>query len=78
MDLQTLLTFATEAAGEEEVSKTPFYVAGIALTLFALAVSAIGIRAHGDWPTSRSAARAAMGLCLVLVALTMASAVITG
>ena len=78
MDLQSLLTLATEAAGEEETSKTPFYVAGIALTVFAVLVSAIGIRSHGHWPSSGGTARAVMGLALLLVAATTASAVITG
>jgi hypothetical protein len=78
VDLHALLTFATEAAGEEETSKTAFYVAGSALTAFAVVVAALGIRAHGHWPSSRGAARAVMGLALVLVVLTMASAVITG
>jgi len=76
--LQALLTFATEAAGEEETSKTPFYVAGIALTAFAVIVSAIGIRAHGRFPDSPGVTRLVMGLALALVALTLASAVITG
>jgi hypothetical protein len=75
--LHALLTFATEAAGEEETSKTAFYVSGIALTVFAVIVSALGIRAHGHWPSSRGAARVVMGLAALLVALTMASAVIT-
>ncbi len=78
MDLQTIIVFATEAAGEEETSKTPFYAAGIALTAFAVIVSAIGIRAHGHWPGSPGTARAVMGLCALLVAATMATAVITG
>ena len=76
--LHALLTFAAEAAGEEEPSKTAFYVTGIALTVFAVIVAALGIRAHGHWPSSRGAARMVMGLAVVLVALTMASAVITG
>ena len=78
MLLQALITFATEAAEHEETSKTPFYVAGIALTVFAVIVSAIGIRAHGHWPGSPGTARAVMGVCAVLVAATMATAVITG
>ena len=61
----------------EETSKTPFYVAGIVLTVFAVVVSAIGIRAHGHWPSSPGAARAVMGLGALLVAATMATAVIT-
>lgn len=76
MDLATLI--ATAAEGGEETSKTPFYVAGIVLTAFAVVVSAIGIRAHGHWPSSPGTARAVMGLGALLVAATMATAVITG
>jgi hypothetical protein len=68
----------TAAEGGEETSKTAFYVSGIALTVFAVIVAALGIRAHGHWPASRGASRMVMGLAFVLVALTMASAVITG
>ena len=68
----------TAAEGGEETSKTPFYVAGILLTVFAVVVSAIGIRAHGHWPSSPGAARGVMALGAVLVAATLATAVITG
>ena len=78
MLLQALITFATEAAEHEETSKTPFYVAGIALTVFAVIVSAIGIRAHGHWPELAGTARGVMGLCALLVVATMATAVLTG
>ena len=73
--LELLLTAAEHG---EETSKTPFYVAGIALTVFAVVVSAIGIRAHGQWPGSTATSRAVVAVCLVLVAATMATAVITG
>jgi hypothetical protein len=69
---------ATAAEGEEESSKTLFYVAGIALTVFALVIAAIGIRGHENFPPSRGAARAVMALAFLLVAFTMASAVLTG
>ena len=69
---------ATAAEGAEETSKTPFYVAGIALTVFALVVAAIGIRGHENFPPSPGAARAVMGLAVLLVAATMATAVLTG
>ena len=69
---------ATAAEGGEETSKTLYYVAGIALTLFALVISAIGIRGHERFPPSRGAARAVMALAALLVAFTMASAVLTG
>jgi hypothetical protein len=73
--LELLLTAAEHG---EETSKTPFYVAGIALTVFAVIVSAIGIRAHGHWPGSAGTSRVVMGICAILVAATMATAVITG
>jgi hypothetical protein len=69
---------ATAAEHAEETSKTPYYVAGIALVLFAVIVSALGIRSHGHWPASPGAARAVMGLGALLVAATMATAVLTG
>jgi hypothetical protein len=74
--LTTLL--ATAAEGEEESSKALFYVAGILLTVFALVIAAIGIRGHERFPPTGGAARAVMGLCALLVAFTMAAAVITG
>jgi len=75
--LLTLLATAAEA-GEEETSKTLYYVAGIALTVFALIVAAIGIRGHEHFPRTKGAARGVMLLAAALVAFTMASAVITG
>jgi hypothetical protein len=75
--LSSLLATAAEG-GEEETSKTLFYVAGIALTVFALVIAAIGIRGHEHFPSSRGAARGVMLLAVALVAFTMASAVITG
>jgi hypothetical protein len=73
--LELLLTAAENG---EEASKTPFYVAGIALTVFAVIVAAIGITSHGHWPSSTAVARGVMGLGVVLVAATMATAVLTG
>jgi hypothetical protein len=69
---------ATAAEGGEETSKTAFYVAGIALTVFALVIAAIGIRGHEHFPRTAGAARGVMGLAVLLVALTMATAVLTG
>jgi hypothetical protein len=69
---------ATAAEGAGETSKTPFYIAGIALTVFALVIAAIGIPRHESFPPTRGAARAVMGLAVLLVAATMATAVLTG
>ena len=68
-----LITFAAE-----EASKTPYYICGLALAAFAVIISAIGISRHETFPSSAGATRAVMGLALVLVVATMASAVLTG
>jgi hypothetical protein len=74
--LHALITFA--AAEGEEGSKTAYYVAGGALAAFAVIISAIGIRGHDSFPPGKGAARGVMVLAAVLVAATMASAVLTG
>jgi hypothetical protein len=74
--LGTLLLAVAEA-GEEEPSKTLFYIAGILLTVFALVIAAIGIRGHETFPGSSGRARAVMGLAALLVAFTTVSAVVT-
>jgi hypothetical protein len=68
-----LITFAAE-----EPSKTPYYVAAGALAVFAVIISAIGIRGHETFPPSKGAARAVMAIAALIVAATMASAVLTG
>jgi hypothetical protein len=68
-----LITFAAE-----EASKTPYYIAGGALVAFAVIISAIGIARHETFPASKRASRAVMALAAILVAATMASAVLTG
>jgi hypothetical protein len=65
-------------AAEEHSSKVPYYIAGIVLAAFAVIVSAIGISRHETFPPSAGAARAVIGLAVVLVVATMASAVLTG
>jgi hypothetical protein len=74
--LTALITFAATEEGHE-TSKTFFYVAGGALAVWAVVVSAIGIRAHETFPPSKSAARGVMGISVGLILLAMASAVIT-
>lgn len=74
--LATLIAFAAEAA--EESSKTLFYVFGGLLVVWAIGVSALGIRAHESFPPSRSAARGVIAISVVLILCAMASAVITG
>ena len=73
--LTALITFAAEEGAEP--SKTLFYICGGLLAVWALVVSAIGIRAHETFPPTKSAARGVMTISIVLVVLAMASAVIT-
>jgi len=68
-----LILAASEGA---EVSKTPFYLTGGLLTLFAVAVGALGVVRH-DFPSSRGATTGVLGLGAVLVVATMATAVLT-
>jgi membrane protein DedA with SNARE-associated domain len=70
--LSALITFAAETP-----NKTFFYICGGALVVWALVLSAIGIRSHESWPPTASAARTVMTISIVLVLLAMASAVIT-
>ena len=74
--LATLIAFAAEEA--EESSKALFYVCGGLLAVWALVVSAIGIKSHATFPPSQGAARGVMAISAVLVLAAMASAVITG
>jgi hypothetical protein len=76
--LPAVLTLLAAAAHEEETSKTLFYVAGAILAAFAVIISIIGIRGHETFPASKGAARGIMALAAILVAFTMASAIITG
>ena len=71
--LATLITFAAE-----EGSKTAYYICGGVLAAFAVIISAIGIRGHDSFPGSQGAYRGVIGLAIVLVLATMASAVLTG
>ena len=71
--LQALIVMAAEG----EPSKAPFYISGGALAAFAVVVGVIGIRGHETFPPGPGAARAVMGLAMVLVAATMATAILT-
>ena len=76
MLLATLIAFAAEEGAEP--NKTLFYVCGGALVAFAVIVGGLGVMRHENFPPSAGAARGIMLLAAALVALTMASAVITG
>jgi hypothetical protein len=62
------------AAGEP--SKVPFYIAGGVLVVYAVALAAVGIN-RPAFPGNQREARAVMGVGLVLVAITIAMAIIT-
>ena len=74
--LVTVLGAAAEHAKEEHTDKTPFYVAGPVVGVWAVVVSVIGIRAP-DFPRSPGQARGVMGLSALLVAATLAAAMLT-
>jgi hypothetical protein len=65
------------AAGDAAPSKAPFYLCAGALVVFALALSAVGAARHETFPPSRGLATLLIGVCIVLVAGTMVTAVIT-
>jgi hypothetical protein len=73
--LATLIAFAAEEGAEP--SKTLFYICGGVLVVWALAVSAMGIRGHETFPPTKSAARGVMAISVVLILAAMGSAVIT-
>jgi len=73
--LAALLLAAEEAA---EPSKTPFYIFASALVVFALIIGFVGTARHETFPSSKGVMRGIIGLGAVLVAGTMATAVLTG
>jgi hypothetical protein len=73
--LAYLIAFAAEEGSEP--SKTLFYICGGVLVVWAVAVSAMGIRAHDTFPPSPGAARGVMAISVLLILAAMGSAVIT-
>jgi hypothetical protein len=74
--LSAFITLAAEQA--DKPNKTAFYIAGGLLVVFALSVSFIGVKRIETFPASKGQARGLMGLAVLLVAATMAAAVLTG
>jgi hypothetical protein len=72
-----MLTALITLAAAEHTNKTLFYICGGALAVWAVVVSAIGIRAHESFPPTPRAARTVITVSVVLVLLAMASAVLT-
>jgi hypothetical protein len=59
-----------------EPSKTPFYIAGGVLALYAVALAGVGLT-KPSFPFSERGARGVMALSFVLVAIAIAMAVVT-
>ena len=72
--LAALLLAAEEAA---EPNKTPFYIFATALVAFALIVGFVGSARHETFPSSKGVMRGVIGVGALLVAGTMATAVLT-
>jgi hypothetical protein len=66
------------AAEGAEPSKTPFYIAGGLLVLFAVVMSVVGTRGAETFPATKGTRNAICAVAALLVAATMATAVITG
>jgi len=64
------------AVDEHEPSKTPFYIAGGILALWAVLLGFIGLRSE-SFPATKSAARGVMGISALLVVVALAAALIT-
>jgi hypothetical protein len=73
--LHGLLLLAT-VAEEAEPSKTPFFIVGGLLALWAVLVSVIGLRSP-DFPRGPGAARGVMAITAVLMVAAMATSIIT-
>ncbi len=74
LDALTTVFAATEG---HETSKTLFYVVGGILAVFAVLVSALGISRIATFPSSKGQVRGVIGLAGLLVAATLAAAIIT-
>jgi hypothetical protein len=59
-----------------EPSKTPFYIAGGFLALYAVALAAVGLT-RPNFPGNGGGARGVMGLSFILVVVTIAMAIAT-
>ncbi len=59
-----------------EPSKTPFYIAGGFLAIYAVALAAVGLT-RPSFPGNGGGARAVMGLSFLLVVVAIAMAVVT-
>jgi hypothetical protein len=65
-----LIATIIAAAEEGERSETPFFIFGIALALFAVAISVVGFT-RPAWPNGEGAARGVIGAGATLVVIVM-------
>jgi len=72
-----MLAVVLLAAEAAEKSKTPFYILAALLIVFGFALGIFGTLHHETFPASDGAARAVIGVAVLLVAGTMATAVLT-
>jgi hypothetical protein len=73
--LHQIATFLL-AVDDHEPSKTPFYIGGGILALWAVLLGFIGLRSE-TFPATKSAARGVMAISALLVAFAVATALIT-
>jgi hypothetical protein len=64
------------AVDEHEPSKTPFYIGGAVLALWAVLLGFIGLRSE-SFPATKGAARGVMAISALLVVVALATALIT-
>jgi hypothetical protein len=64
------------AIDEHEPSKTPFYIGGGVLALWAVFLGFVGLRSE-TFPATDGVARGVMGVSVLLVAIAIAMALIT-
>jgi hypothetical protein len=65
---------AAEGAEEHHKSEAPFFVAGLLLAVFAIAISVFGFK-RPDFPATAAAARGVMAAGSLLVAMAIGTAV---
>ena len=75
--LHALTIVFAAVEGEEESSKTLFYVAGGVLAAFAVIISVIGIKRIATFPSGKGQERGVLGLAALLVLAAMAAAILT-
>jgi hypothetical protein len=74
--LHALITVFAATEGHES-SKALFYIVGGLLAVFAVLISALGLKRIGSFPSSTGQARGVIGLAGLLVLATVAATIIT-